>query len=75
MYICQWSDTDVGNNTDDFSGCDTTLNLGYTYNSRDLDLAYTKFDLNPPAVGYSFIQGVSKFTGEKSIVLYLTLNG
>ena len=35
MYICQWTDTDLGNNTDDFIGTDTTLNLGYTYNSDD----------------------------------------
>ncbi len=66
MYICQWSDTDVGNYTDDFIGCDTTLNLGYSYNSNDQDLEYIKFGLAPPAVGYSIIQGVSKFTGNNS---------
>ena len=29
MYICQWSDTDLGKSSDDFIGCDTTLNLGF----------------------------------------------
>jgi len=63
MYICQWSDTDLGNSTDDFIGCDTTLNLGYTYNSKDPDSEYEKFGLAPPAVGHSFLQGISKYTG------------
>ena len=66
MYICQWSDTDLGFGLDDFIGCDTTLNLGYTYNSKDPDQEYIKFGLAPPAVGYSIIQGVSEYTGDKS---------
>jgi hypothetical protein len=64
MYICQWSDTDLGNSSDDFIGCDTTLNLGYTYNSTDPDAKYGNFGLAPPAVGYSYLQGVSKYTGD-----------
>lgn len=66
MYICQWSDTDLGNPTDDFIGCDTTLNLGYTYNSEDPDIDYIQFGLAPPAVGYSYLQGVSRYTGNYS---------
>jgi hypothetical protein len=63
MYIVQWADPDVGNSTDDFAGCDTTLNLGYAYSSRDPDAVYEGLGLAPPAVGYDFLQGVSKFTG------------
>ena len=37
MYIDQWSDTDDGFYADDFLGCDTSLNLGYTYNATDQD--------------------------------------
>lgn len=66
MYICQWSDTDLGNPGDDFIGCDTSLNLGYTYNSSNQDKEYIKFGLAPPAAGYSIIQGVSEYTGNKS---------
>ncbi len=66
MYICQWSDPDVGNSTDDFSGCDTLLNLGYSYNFRDPDLVYKKLGMAPPAVGYGFLQGVSKYTGNNT---------
>ena len=63
MYIVQWADADVGNSTDDFAGCDTTLNLGYAYSSGSSDATYAGLGLAPPAVGYDFLQGVSKFTG------------
>ncbi len=66
MYICQWSDTDLGNPLDDFTGSDTTLNLGYTYNSSDYDALYSNVNLVPPAVGYSILQGVSHYTGNSS---------
>ncbi len=63
MYIVQWADPDVGNSTDDFAGCDTTLNLGYAYSSQATDATYEGLGLAPPAAGYDFLQGVSKFTG------------
>lgn len=40
MYIAQWADPDVGTSSDDFAGCDTTLNLGYAYNSTPTDEVY-----------------------------------
>ncbi len=63
MYICQWSDPDVGTSNDDYAGCDTILNLGYAYNAEAIDPAYNSIGLVPPAIGYSFLQGVSAFTG------------
>ncbi len=66
MYICQWTDTDLGNSTDDFSGTDTVLNLGYTYNSSDYDEEYSVYNLVPPAAGNAFLQGVSEYTGSAS---------
>ncbi len=63
MYINQWSDTDLGDAVDDFAGCDTTLNLGYTYNSSNNDKIYSGLGMVPPAGGYCILQGVSKFTG------------
>ena len=63
MYICQWADPDVGTSTDDFAGCDTTLNLGYSYNANPTDDVYLNAGLNPPAVGYSFLHGVAEYTG------------
>lgn len=57
MYVGQWSDPDMGDSGDDFSGCDTTLSLGYVYNGSAVDAEYAKFGLKPPAVGYDFLQG------------------
>jgi hypothetical protein len=66
MYIVQWADPDVGNSSDDFAGCDTTLGLGYAYNATSNDNIYTSLGLAPAAVGYDFLQGVSKYTGNPS---------
>ncbi|HKB84753.1 MAG TPA: T9SS type A sorting domain-containing protein [Ignavibacteriaceae bacterium] len=63
MFISQWSDPDVGNSTDDFAGCDTLLNLGYSYNSSAEDIVYGGLGLEPPATGYVLLQGVSEYSG------------
>lgn len=55
MYVSMWSDVDLGNSTDDFAGCDTTLSLGYCYNANASDDTYRP--LPPPAVGFDFFQG------------------
>ncbi|MFQ6114873.1 MAG: hypothetical protein ACE5NG_12460, partial [bacterium] len=57
MYICQWSDPDVGSFGDDLVGSDTTLALGFAYNGFPTDSTYLTFGLAPPAVGYDFLQG------------------
>ena len=57
MYIAQWSDADVGFLLDDLVGCDTLLDLGYIYNGYQDDREYLKYDLRPPAIGYSFLTG------------------
>ena len=33
-FVSLWSDVDLGLFTDDLAGCDTTLGLGYVYNSE-----------------------------------------
>jgi hypothetical protein len=55
MYVCQWSDPDLGFSDDDLVGCDTTLSLGYVYNSNPIDATYSP--LPPPAAGFDFFQG------------------
>lgn len=52
-YVTVWSDDDLGNSTNDLTGCDTTLGLGYTYNNGS-DAIYGSV---PPAVGFDFFQG------------------
>jgi hypothetical protein len=55
VYVSMWSDVDLGNSSDDFSGCDTLLSLGYCYNANATDATYNP--LPPPAVGFDFFQG------------------
>jgi Secretion system C-terminal sorting domain len=62
MYIVNFSDIDVGAYYDDFIGCDTTLNLGYEYNSKINDDVYNKYFNSVPAIGYTFIHGVAQRT-------------
>jgi hypothetical protein len=57
MYLTHWSDPDLGNAGDDFTGCDTLLSLGYVFNSQATDADYAKFGLVPPALGFDFLQG------------------
>ncbi len=60
MYICQWSDTGIGQYEKNYAGCDTSLNLGYAYHADNADAYYNALGLAPPAVGYCFLQGVSQ---------------
>ncbi|MFA6438163.1 MAG: CHRD domain-containing protein, partial [Bacteriovoracaceae bacterium] len=57
MYLCQWSDPDLGDAGDDYAGCDISLSLGYIYNSTTQDKEYRKFSIAPPAAGFDFLQG------------------
>jgi hypothetical protein len=54
MTLGYWSDTDLGDANDDYTGCDTVLSLGYTYNGTNHDAVYGDA---PPADGYDFFQG------------------
>ncbi len=55
MYLSMWSDIDLGFSDDDLAGCDTTLSLGYVYNSSNHDARYGT--MIPPATGFDFFQG------------------
>ncbi len=58
VYFTQWSDPDLGTYTDDFVGSDTSLSLGYVYNSNVLDgIFHGDFGLPVPAGGYDLLQG------------------
>ncbi|QQS36880.1 MAG: T9SS type A sorting domain-containing protein [Ignavibacteriales bacterium] len=59
VIFAYWSDTDLGDAADDFTGCDTALSLGYTYNSDNDDGggAGATYGSSPPAIGYDFFQG------------------
>lgn len=53
-YISFWTDPDIGVSTDDFAGCDSTLDLGYVYNATDYDEIY---EFTPPAFGITLLKG------------------
>lgn len=55
VYISLWADVDLGYAGDDLAGCDTTLNLGYVYNSQERDDVY--YPGSPPALGFSLLKG------------------
>ena len=57
MYVCQWSDPDLGNAGDDLLGSDSLLAMGYCYNGNPVDAEFRGFNLPPPAVGYDFLAG------------------
>jgi hypothetical protein len=58
-YFSQWVDTDLGDATDDYVGCDVARGLGYCYNGKDPDGSgqYYAYGKQPPAIGVDFFQG------------------
>jgi hypothetical protein len=57
MYVAQWTDPDLGDANDDFSGCDTIRSLGYVYNGAATDANFALYNLVCPASGFDFFQG------------------
>jgi hypothetical protein len=55
MFIAYWADDDLGLARDDYIGCDTTLELGYTFNGDNNDDDY--YGEAPPALGRVLLQG------------------
>jgi len=56
LYVGQWSDPDLGYIGDDVVGCDSLVQMGFVYNSQP-DRVFREFSLQPPAAGYSVVQG------------------
>lgn len=54
MLLSYWADNDLGDANDDYVGCDTLLNLAYTWNSKNFDASYGE---PAPAVGHFLLQG------------------
>ena len=53
VYFGLWDDPDIGSSNDDLTGCDTLINLGFSYNAGD-DPTY---GINPPSVGSELLAG------------------
>ena len=63
MYVCQWSDPDLGMFGDDYVGSDTVLQAAFVYNSSPVDNEYSRFGLLPAAAAYGLLQGPIIHTG------------
>lgn len=57
MFVCQWSDPDLGSFSDDLAGCDSTRSLAFIYNANASDNTFRNFSLAPPSGGYDFLAG------------------
>lgn len=58
-YFSVFNDNDLGDSPDDYNGCDTVLQMGYTYNGSDMDGTGqgVSYGLHPPAVGTMLLSG------------------
>lgn len=59
-YFSQYVDSDLGNPTDDYVGCDVSRGLGYCYNGDSDDETQSGqigYGQNPPAIGVDFFEG------------------
>ncbi|HWQ82465.1 MAG TPA: hypothetical protein VN514_09365 [Ignavibacteria bacterium] len=61
-------DPDLGSADDDYIGCDTARNLGYCYNSDNMDGtgAAPSYGANPPSSGMDFFLSPIEYTGNPS---------
>jgi hypothetical protein len=60
FYVSYWSDVDIGGGLYDYSGCDTTRSLFYTFAGQIPNAEYSN---TPPATGIDFMQGPRIKTG------------
>ena len=56
-YVGIWTDSDLGNATDDYVGTDSVRNLAYTYNADNNDEGSDGYGVAPPALGLRVLGG------------------
>ncbi|MBK7856697.1 MAG: T9SS type A sorting domain-containing protein [Bacteroidetes bacterium] len=59
LFIGVWLDTDLGSYDDDFIGCDTVLNIGFSYNGDNDDGTgvISGYGINPPMINCQILKG------------------
>ncbi len=57
MYGGLWCDVDLGKYSDDYVGCDTTLDIGFVYNGDNDDDGAGGYGLNPPMQNVLILKG------------------
>ncbi|MDD4150224.1 MAG: hypothetical protein PHE33_09360 [Bacteroidales bacterium] len=78
-YFGVWTDADLGNPKDDFTGCDVLRGLGYMYNGDDDDETsegIQGYGKQPPAIGIDFFEGPYQDSdGVDNSTSFDTING
>jgi len=59
VFMGLFADPDIGDATDDYVGCDTTIQLGYAYNADNYDGTGNppSYGQTPPAFGFILLKG------------------
>jgi hypothetical protein len=67
-YISQWCDPELGKVGNDLAGCDTIKEIGFSYNAESHDVDFDEFNLPPPSIGYTLLQGpIVPSTGDTAL--------
>ncbi len=74
VFVCTWSDTDLGYFADDFLAFDEERMLAYTYNSSNYDQLYSEIGSPPPAFGYDLLAGPIVETGNLQDAAFVNFN-
>jgi type IX secretion system substrate protein/two component regulator with propeller domain len=64
LYIGLWCDVDLGNHTDDYIGCDSTLGVGFAYNGDNDDDGVYGYGVNPPMQNVVILKGMLADIGD-----------
>jgi hypothetical protein len=57
MFFSQLAEPDLGDYSDNLSGCDSAASLGFVYNGQAHDALFDLYSMPPPSVGYLLLQG------------------
>ncbi|MCA9732113.1 MAG: T9SS type A sorting domain-containing protein [Deferribacteres bacterium] len=63
MFVCPWSDPDLGDYNDDLAGFDEERMMFYAYNSTNHDADFSEISIPSPALGYDLMAGPAIETG------------
>lgn len=64
LYVGLWSDVSLGNDFDDYIGCDSLLSAGFVYNGDNDDETVDGYGLNPPMQNIKVLKGMIADPGD-----------
>jgi hypothetical protein len=60
VYVGKFTNINLGNSLDDYIGCDSALNIAYTYNGDNIDDGSTGYGFNPPIQNIVYLSDTMK---------------